>query len=156
MSDPEIIVVDDGSRDDTESWIRTVKDPRVRYYKLAENRGPARARKGGISCSRGQLVAFLDFEDAWTEDKVAKQVGALEVQKTDACLCGFVRLNKGNKRQTISYWPRDLRSCLHLECPFSPGSTLVISRQTMDRIGWSDGNLLDKQGFYDLHDLQPL
>jgi glycosyltransferase involved in cell wall biosynthesis len=156
MSDLEIIVVDDGSRDDTESWIRTVKDPGVRYYKLAENRGPARARNVGISCCRGQLVAFLDSEDAWMEDKLAKQLWTLEVEKTDACLCGFVRLNRGNRRQTISYWPRDLRSCLHFECPFSPGSTLVMSRQTVDRIGWYDGNLLDKQGFYDLRDLQAL
>jgi glycosyltransferase involved in cell wall biosynthesis len=141
MSDLEIIVVDDGSRDNTGSWIHTIRDPRVRYYKLAENRGPARARNVGISCCRGQLVAFLDSEDAWMEDKLAKQLRILEVEKTDACLCGFVRLNRGNRRQTISYWPRELRSCLHFECPFSPGSTLVMSKQTVNRIGGFDENL---------------
>ena len=85
MSDLEIIVVDDGSRDNTETWIHSIKDPRVRYYKLSENRGPARARNVGISCSRGELLAFLDSDDEWMEDKLAKQVRALKVQKTDAC-----------------------------------------------------------------------
>jgi glycosyltransferase involved in cell wall biosynthesis len=63
--DFEIVVVDDGSVDDTEAALRrTTDDPRVRYLRQ-ENRGPAAARNAGVEAARGPYVALLDSDDLW-------------------------------------------------------------------------------------------
>jgi glycosyltransferase involved in cell wall biosynthesis len=70
----EVIVVDDGSTDDTPRIMRTYAgDPRVRYHR-AENRGPAAARNTGIRLGQAPLVAFLDADDRWLPRKLEQQV----------------------------------------------------------------------------------
>jgi glycosyltransferase involved in cell wall biosynthesis len=66
----EIIVVDDGSTDDTRERVRQFGS--VRLFEQ-RNAGPSAARNRGIAESRGSLVAFLDSDDLWTEDKLAIQ-----------------------------------------------------------------------------------
>ena len=68
----EIIVVDDGSTDNTEEVLRPYKDS-IRYIKK-ENGGPSSARNLGIREARGALVAFQDADDLWLVDKLALQV----------------------------------------------------------------------------------
>lgn len=60
----EVLVCDDGSIDDTEEKIRSIKDKRIRYLKQ-ENRGPGAARNLGLKNSKGDLIAFLDSDDIW-------------------------------------------------------------------------------------------
>ncbi len=69
----ELIVVDDGSRDDTSRRVETAfSDPRIRLFRQ-ENAGVAAARNAGMSRARGDLIAFLDSDDLWTPDKLEKQ-----------------------------------------------------------------------------------
>jgi len=68
----EIIVVDDGSTDGTESIVKEFGD-RIRYVKQ-ENLGVCAARNTGIEMSSGDLIAFLDADDSWLPDKTQKQV----------------------------------------------------------------------------------
>lgn len=72
----EIIVVDDGSSDDTEQLIRR-RYPTVRYIHQP-NGGPAKARNTGIAAARGALIAFLDADDLWSPDKLALQLAYLQ------------------------------------------------------------------------------
>ena len=75
----EVIVVDDGSTDDTRATIARdyADDARVRYvYK--QNGGPASARNIGFAQSRGEYVALLDSDDTWFPWKLALQVGCME------------------------------------------------------------------------------
>ncbi len=58
----EIIVVDDGSRDDTESVVRAFDDDRLRYVRQ-ENAGANAARNHGIRLASGTYVSFLDSDD---------------------------------------------------------------------------------------------
>lgn len=58
----EIIVVDDGSKDDTETVVKAISDPRLSYYKK-ENGERGAARNYGISLAKGQYVTFLDSDD---------------------------------------------------------------------------------------------
>lgn len=81
----EILVVDDGSPDDTAAVVRAVPDFRIRYLRHECNKGLPAARNTGIQAARGEYIAFIDDDDEWRSDKVEKQVRAL--QKWDAVLC---------------------------------------------------------------------
>jgi glycosyltransferase involved in cell wall biosynthesis len=74
FSDSELIVVDDGSTDNTIDVIRSFADPRLRVVRLTESGGPSRARNEGVRVSRGTLVAFLDSDDEWLPGKLDRQV----------------------------------------------------------------------------------
>lgn len=71
----EIIVVDDGSFDNTKAVIKTYKNKVKYFYK--KNGGVASARNCGIKVANGKFIAFLDCDDLYTEDKVSKQVEVL-------------------------------------------------------------------------------
>jgi len=71
FGDHEVIVVDDGSSDGTEEVVRRL-GAGVRYHRQP-NQGPAAARNAGIGLSRGDLVCFLDADDLWMPEKLARQ-----------------------------------------------------------------------------------
>lgn len=75
LKDFEILVIDDGSTDETETVMQRYGSP-VRYIRQ-ENGGVAVARNRGIRESRGRFVAFLDADDTWLPDKLALQIAAL-------------------------------------------------------------------------------
>ena len=74
--DFELIVVDDGSEDDT-SEVVTGFDSGIKYIKQ-KNKGPGAARNLGIKNSKGEFIAFLDSDDWWDNDKLATQLQAME------------------------------------------------------------------------------
>lgn len=74
-SNIEIIVVDDGSFDNTKAVIKTYKNKVKYFYK--KNGGVASARNYGLKVANGEFIAFLDCDDLYTEDKVSKQVEVL-------------------------------------------------------------------------------
>jgi glycosyltransferase involved in cell wall biosynthesis len=74
LSPNEIIIVDDGSEDDTSAIIQNYNDPRIRYLILEENRGAQAARNYGITMSQGDWIAFLDSDDEWVPQKLEKQI----------------------------------------------------------------------------------
>jgi glycosyltransferase involved in cell wall biosynthesis len=71
IDDYEIIVVDDGSTDDTPSVVAGFGD-RVRYFRQ-DNQGVAAARNRGIRSASGQIIGFLDADDRWKPDKLERQ-----------------------------------------------------------------------------------
>jgi glycosyltransferase involved in cell wall biosynthesis len=73
----EIIVVDDGSTDDTRAVTKPFLDRGVRYLHQ-ENRGPGPARNAGVAATSGPLVGFLDADDAWLPNKLSLQVAYFE------------------------------------------------------------------------------
>jgi glycosyltransferase involved in cell wall biosynthesis len=77
LGDFEIIVVDDASNDDTGARVAAIGDPRITYAALSSNGGGAVARNTGIRRARGEFVAFLDSDDLWLPDKLAKQIDGL-------------------------------------------------------------------------------
>jgi len=71
-TDFELIIVDDGSKDDTYLIIQGIKDERIRYFKLEVNSGQNPALNFGVSQVRGMYVAFLDSDDEWLPDFLEK------------------------------------------------------------------------------------
>lgn len=77
LLDCEVIVVDDGSTDDTRDVVEAMADARVRCYGK-ENGGAASARNLGLAKASGKYVAFLDSDDYWPEDYLETVIGQLE------------------------------------------------------------------------------
>ncbi len=74
----EIIFVDDCSTDDTASIIRSIDEPRVRYFKNEHNSGAALSRNWALREARGRWIAFLDSDDLWEPTKLERQVHFME------------------------------------------------------------------------------
>ena len=82
FSDFELIIIDDGSSDQTLELISSVGDKRIRFFSY-DNAGVSVARNRGISHATGEFIAFLDHDDLWTPDKLDLQLAALR-QHPDA------------------------------------------------------------------------
>jgi len=81
LRDSELIVVDDGSTDDTEKIVRGIAatDPRISFYKNERNLGIAKTRNRGVGLAKADYVAMLDSDDVWVSpDKLAKQLSFFE------------------------------------------------------------------------------
>lgn len=88
--DIEVIVVDDGSLDNTKEVLDAVKDKRLRYV-YQENAGACVARNHGIELARGEHIAFQDSDDIWLPQKLEKQLDIIERYDADIVFC---KLNK--------------------------------------------------------------
>jgi len=77
FTDFEVIIINDGSQDQTEQIINTFSDPRIKYYRQS-NYGLAYTRNKAVSLSSGELIAFLDQDDTWLPQKLEKQVKLFE------------------------------------------------------------------------------
>jgi glycosyltransferase involved in cell wall biosynthesis len=71
----EVIVIDDGSTDGSAAIAGSF--PEARYY-FQPNAGPGAARNRGVELSQGSFLAFLDADDVWTKEKLARQMAAFE------------------------------------------------------------------------------
>lgn len=93
--DLELLVVDDGSTDDTPRIAAELagRDERVRVLHRAQCGGPAAARNTGIAAARGRYLAFCDADDLWLPEKLARQLDL--AQQTGAALvyCGYHRVD---------------------------------------------------------------
>ena len=74
FDDWELIIVDDGSDDNTEQVVQRIKNPKIHYYKLAHCGLLGKVRNYGIKIARGNYIAFLDSDDLWRKDKLALQL----------------------------------------------------------------------------------
>ncbi len=90
----ELLIIDDGSTDNTKSIIeKYLSDKRIKYI-YQENKGPGAARNNGIRQAGGEFIAFLDSDDSWKTEKIEKQVKILEENKNyDFCFTADI-LNK--------------------------------------------------------------
>lgn len=77
VTDLEVIVVDDGSSDDTGKVLGQMFGDRIRYYPQV-NQGASVARNRGVEQARGEWIAFLDSDDLWEKEKLEWQFKALE------------------------------------------------------------------------------
>ncbi|MBX6422444.1 glycosyltransferase [Thermosulfurimonas sp. F29] len=133
----EIIVVDDGSTDETPRLITAYP---VIYHRKARG-GPASARNRGILLSRGELVAFLDSDDLWLPEKVSRQVEffrrhpeAVAVQPEEVWIKGGRRIRPQRKHRKPDgyFFHRAVKLCV-----VSP-SGVMLRRRVFDEIGLFD------------------
>jgi len=149
----ELIVVDDASADDTTAVVQAIDDARLIYLRHGSAEGAAAARNRGLAVARGALVAFQDSDDEWYPDKLAMQVGALEVHAdAEVCVCSYEHHKRGRVTHVIhahriDRGERVRRRLLHGESFATP--TLLVRREALERIGGFDPELPRRQD-YDL------
>lgn len=91
-SNLELIIVDDGSIDNTEEVVKSINDDRAIYIKQP-NQGACAARNNGINHAKGEFIAFHDSDDVWHQDKLEKQLETLRKTKADLVVCGCIGIS---------------------------------------------------------------
>ncbi len=141
----ELIIVDDGSQDDSEKIIKSFKDKRIRYI-YQKNAGVSAARNKGITNAFGRYIAFLDSDDLFLEANLRKKIEILESNKSislihsaeikfDTFTQEIIEIVKGKQGEVLD----DLLS-LSTNVIHSP-SSVIASKAVLDKLGGFDPNL---------------
>ncbi|WP_441296495.1 glycosyltransferase family 2 protein [Bacillus sp. FJAT-45066] len=87
----EMIIVDDGSSDNTIKFVKEVikHDPRIKLIQLHQNSGPAIARNVALEHAKGRYVAFLDSDDQWLPEKLEKQLNFMQKENVAFSFTGY-------------------------------------------------------------------
>jgi len=88
----ELIVVDDGSTDQSLDLLANLSDTRLKVISTEGRKGANFARNLGVKNASGEIVAFQDSDDAWLIDKLEKQLTLMELNNADAVFSSFIRL----------------------------------------------------------------
>ncbi len=93
MTDWEAILVNDGSKDESQSIAESYvsKDPRFKLLVFEKNKGLSAARNGGLSKATGEFIAFLDSDDWWKNDFLERHIA--EINGYDMVRSGYRRMN---------------------------------------------------------------
>jgi glycosyltransferase involved in cell wall biosynthesis len=156
-SDFELIIVDDGSTDNTRDVVNSYKDPRIRYV-YQENRGVSAARNTGIKLTASQYIAFLDSDDLYVENALEITLNCLESHPDVGFSYGQCYISRvggqvyrtrkspfHNKSAVIDSLTQ-LREMLFI-CPITL-STLAVRRTCFDEVGGFNEDLFVAE---DLH-----
>lgn len=90
FTDFELLIVDDGSQDNSQDIIKTFDDPRIKTFLYNENRGASIAVSEAIESARGKYIAVHHSDDLWTPDKLEKQVAFLDSNENFAACFTWV------------------------------------------------------------------
>jgi glycosyltransferase involved in cell wall biosynthesis len=135
----ELVVVDDGSTDDTRDVLAAIRDPRLRLVATA-HRGIGAALNTGLAVASGEVVARLDSDDLWLPTMLADQLAALAGHPDVDVVHARSQVIDGNGRRCDEYWGRPLRfpddpllSLLYVDpiCTV----TAVYRRRLLGRVG---------------------
>lgn len=147
FDDLEIIVIDDGSTDNTEEIVKSISDERIRYIRCETNRGPGATRNEGLKIAQGKYIAFLDSDDEWLPEKIEKQVALMESlpEEWGVCHTGAHIIKDGSI--TVTHRPNPSLNgqvfqqylCNKIESLMTP--TVIIRKICVDHVGLFDERL---------------
>ncbi|MEW5801174.1 MAG: glycosyltransferase [bacterium] len=138
--DFELLVIDDGSCDDTPKRVRPYRH-HLLYIQHSHNRGISAARNTGLAHSSGEFVCFLDSDDLWKKRKLSAQVAFLHMHPDyQVCYTGEVWLRDGiwlNQKIKHQKFSGNIFEKLLPLCLISP-SSVIITRTVLDKTGSFD------------------
>lgn len=138
----EIIIVDDGSSDKTDQFVKE-KYPDIRYI-WQENHGISSARNAGIITAGGTWIAFLDSDDEWLPSKLENQLNTLRIKSEyKICHTNEIWIRNGRRVNALKKHEKSggfiFKKCLPL-CVISP-SSVIIHRSVFEQYGLFDRSL---------------
>ncbi len=139
----EIIVVNDGSTDDTESIIAPYrKNPKVHYI-VQGNKGLSGARNTGIRAAKGEYIALLDADDIFLPEKIKEQVVYMQHHPSCAlCYCDLYHFWDGQPEQKMkmryTYYSGEEVFARLLEGSFIAPVTVLIKKEVFETLGYFD------------------
>jgi glycosyltransferase involved in cell wall biosynthesis len=144
--DFELVVVDDGSTDNTKEVIDSFDDDRIRYVRHSENKGEAATRNTGIKVGRGEYIACQDSDDEWLPEKLAKQVQAFENCPPDigVVYTGFWKIENNEKTYIPFSWVNQKEGDIHRELlkgNFIGSPATLIKKECFKKVGMFDEKL---------------
>jgi glycosyltransferase involved in cell wall biosynthesis len=137
----ELIIVDDGSKDNTEKLVEEfgIKDERVKYVFQENSGGAAKPKNTGIKVATGEYIAILDDDDEWFLSKLEKQVQYLD-EHLDIDIVGCNYLINGKKEYRIPFYKNIFKRMLVTD-DLGPGSTMIYRKELFGKVGLFDENL---------------
>jgi glycosyltransferase involved in cell wall biosynthesis/predicted SAM-dependent methyltransferase len=154
--DHEVIVVDDGSDDETADefprWF-----PSAEYLRISHSGSPAIARNAGIRIAKGEYLAFLDSDDQWLPEKLALQVEALDTNPKAGLVCSnaFV-IHQDSESPSCPHLAADQGKSGHVlqalvKDNFVIASTAIVRRSVLNQVGtFAEETALQAVEDYDL------
>ena len=145
FGDFELIVIDDGSTDDSVAIIRSVEEPRLRLISNERNLGLATSLNRGVAAARGEFIARLDADDLAMPARLARQVAFMDVNPNVALLGSWYEemaadgTSLARRRLPTEHW--DLRWHLCVTCPFVHSAVLWRRRDVAEQVGRYDEQL---------------
>jgi len=126
----EVVVVDDGSTDETPERLREFEDTRLRIFRNEVSRGVAASRNRGIAEARGEWVAFLDDDDVWSPRKLRAQLDVASGEDASFVYAAAVALDE--RRDVIRLEPapdpNEIGDQLLANCVMPGGCSNAIAR----------------------------
>ena len=141
----EVVVVDDGSDDQTPERLGAVGDARLRVFRHERRLGVARARNKGIEQARSAWIAFLDDDDIWSPAKLRTQLAALRGERAVFAYASAVHIDEAGNVVALEPAPEPdalVPRLLTSENPMPAGcSNVVAARDVLNRLGGFDERL---------------
>lgn len=147
----EIIIIDDASNDNTEEIVKEfLKNNNIIYLRHNCTKGGGAARNTGIRASNGELIALLDDDDEWLNDKLEKQVQAIMTLSHDwgGIYCGYYKIiDKEIKKVEVFKKGNLKKDLLKEQLDIGSSSTLIFIKKIILEIGLFDENFERNQDF---------
>src|SRR5262249_55296590 len=146
FQDFEIIVVDDASNDNTSEVVASFNDERINLVRHETNKGGSAARNTGILASKCDYIAFLDDDDEWLPEKLAKQMDILlaSPQEVGCVYTGYVEVDRATGKVTGQRIPTkrgNLSKELLVKNCVGGASSVLLKRDCLKKVGLFDESL---------------
>lgn len=144
FSDFELIVVNDGSTDQTLKVLSIIQEPRLKIFSY-KNGGLPAARNRGIRKATGEFITFIDADDLWTPDKLELQLDALQQHPEAGVAYSWTAFIDENSNLLYVREPKVVEGNVYpqllLHNFISSGSNILVRRQFIERVGEFDPSL---------------
>lgn len=139
--DFELLIIDDGSTDESVQIIRSFGDSRIRLISQSRNLGLVAALNKGLAEARGQFIARMDGDDISLSDRFSMQLMIMQDQKLDICGSDWARIDRQGQQFAI------------LKAPTSHGQVVATLATT---VPYAHGSVMMRKSFIEEHDLKYL